>query len=129
MNDLRDALLKNNLEKQFIVNASSSEEPQVLAAMITAASKMAKYNEFNDNVDEDMVIDEILDLYQKVEDENVTTIIGMAPQYVQNNIGYAVDFTDYNSAIKAYKGNKEAYDKIYYGLLNRNEERNQSHHL
>ena len=50
-------------------------------------------------------------------------------QYVQNNIGYAVDFTDYNSAIKAYKGNKEAYDKIYYGLLNRNEERNQSHHL
>ncbi len=124
--DLRDALLKNNLEKQFVINKSNLDEPQVLAAMITAASKMAKCT---DNVDENMVVDEILDLYRKAEDVGVTSLIGMAPQYVRNNIGYAVDFNDYNSAIMAYKANVEAYDKIYYGILKRSEERNQSHHL
>ena len=121
-----DDLLKKYLEKTFILNKAPTSEPQVLAAMITAAAKMAKCSNYTS---EEVVVDEILDLYQKTEDMEVASLIGMSPQNVEQFIGYPVNFKDYKSVIIAYENDEEYYDKIYYGILKRSEDRSQKPHL
>lgn len=113
MNDLR---LKNGLNSMFNVKGSDINEPNVVAAVITAASKMARCTEI---ITEDMTVEQLLDLYQKVGDAQVMSLVGMGPQYVKNNIGYAVDFNDIASAQVAYQANKKSYDELYSKISER----------
>lgn len=113
MDDLR---LRRDINSIFNVKAANINEPNVLAAIITAASKMAKCTNI---VTEDMTVQQLLDLYKKSDDIQVASMIGMGPQYVKSNIGYAVDFSDVSAAQLAYQTNKENYDKLYSTLSQR----------
>lgn len=107
MNDLK---LKSEVERIFNVKGADSNETHVLAAIITAASKMARCTEI---VSENITVEQLLDLYQKNEDKELASLIGMGPQYVNAAIGYHVDFNDYSNSLYAYKSQKEDYDKVY----------------
>ena len=114
--ELQDLKLKSNLNNTFNSKKADINQPSVLAALITAASKMARCTEF---VTEEMTIQQLLDLYQKSDDELVTGLIGMGPQYVKNNIGYSVDFNDISFAQMAYQANKKSYDELYTAIQQR----------
>lgn len=106
-----DLQLLSKLHEVFLKNDASVADAQVLAALITAASKMAGYSEVQ--VTEEMTAQQLLDLYGRADDEKVTELIGMGPQYVAQNIGYSVDFNDFSVANANYKANKNNYDSVY----------------
>lgn len=89
--------------------------------MITSASMMAIVSERN--ASREITTEELLDLYGKTEDKNVTDLIGMSPNFVKMNTGYSVDFQDYSKASAAYQSEKEKYDKIYEEIYIRNDTR------
>ena len=113
MNDMR---LKRVVEALFNQSKADVNDPAVLAAIITAASKMARCSEM---VTEDITVEQLLDLYEKVDDPGLTKLIGMGPQFVKANIGYSVDFNDYGSSMANYNQNKELYDGLYSDISNR----------
>lgn len=118
-----DLSLKKQLENTFIKKEDIQNiyEPNVLAAMITSASMMAIVSE--GNASKEMTTEELLDLYGKTEDKNVTDLIGMPPNFVKMNTGYSVDFQNYSEASVAYQSEKETYDRIYEKIYSRNEMR------
>lgn len=113
---MNDLMLKKNLESTFNIKKANINEPIVLISMITAASKMANCSSV---VTEQTTIEQLLDLYQKSDNNEITSLIGIGSQYVKNNIGYAVDFNDIESALIAYQANKQVYDKIYSDISQR----------
>lgn len=119
MRELDEVLLKQKLNEIFVKKEINIENPNCMAALITAASKMATYS---NRIDEFTTIDELVDLYMA--SEETKQLIGMAPQYVKANIGYSIDFNDFNVAENAYRSEKNAYNELYYRIAKRNQERN-----
>ncbi len=108
--EIEDKFLKRNLESLFITNGASTDSPQVLGAMITAASSMALQSE---KISKEDTITELLNLYEKSDDKEVNQFIGIGPQYVKPLTGYAVDFNDYSAAHMAYQQQMDLYNNIY----------------
>lgn len=93
-NYLKDNQLKKNLETLF-VDPRKIQGPlkqNELAAMITAATEMSTVSHGISSPETTMT--ELLDLYGKKEDPEVTNLIGMNPTFVKSNIGYSIDFKD-----------------------------------
>lgn len=114
--EINDMRLKRVVEAVFNQSRADIEDPAVLAAIITAASKMARCSEM---VTEDVTVEQLLDLYEKVGDPGLTKLIGMGPQYVKANIGYSVDFNDYANSMAYYTANKATLDSMYTDISNR----------
>lgn len=102
--------LKFLVEKQFIKKECDMSAENVIAALITASSKMARLSEI---VSEEETIRTLLDAYEVGDNETVMNLIGMSPQYVKPAIGYSVNFNDYGSAMSAYQADKKGYDDVY----------------
>ncbi len=119
----RDMELKKLLESIFIKNSDVNlSQPNVIAAVITAASNMASVSDITNSSEtlmSDIVRTEGLELYGKTDDEMVNRLIGMGPQYVKPVIGYSVDFMDWNSARLNYENQKAEYDQLYTGMMER----------
>lgn len=123
MNDMyADDRLKSQTERIFIKNGASTQEAGALASMITAAAGMSRV--YDNGIEEQVVIDQLLNLYDKNDDPEVTDYIGVGPQLVKNVIGYDVNFNDFNSAINNYNINKEKYDSLYKTIAKRAEMNN-----
>lgn len=120
--DLQDLVLKEKVEKVFIQNQADINQPSVLAAMITAASQMAIQS--NGLATPDMTTDELLNLYEKSDDQQVTDLIGMSSAFVKTNIGYSVEFEDASLATMAYNSIKSTYDEVYRSIAIREATRN-----
>lgn len=69
-------------------------------------------------------IDELLDVYGRTDDKQVAESVGMTLPYVQDNIGFSIDFINYSRAMAAYLANQEAYNRYYETIHRRNQQRN-----
>ncbi len=87
-------------------------DSEVVASIITAAKEMSNYAPIP-YTEEDTVTQELLEVYQRSDDEEVKELIGTSPQYVKNAIGFSIDFKDANQASLAYEAEKEKYDDFY----------------
>jgi len=119
--EINDLELRRKVESVFNQKKSDINEPAVLAAIITAASNMARCSEL---VTEEVTVEQLLDLYQKSDDSIIGGLIGMGPQYVKANIGYSVDFNDYANSMAAYNADKQSLDIMYAEILNRSLSKN-----
>ena len=90
--------------------------------MITAASQMAVQS--NGITTPDITVEELLHLYEKTGEREVTDLIGMSSSFVKANIGYSVEFEDSNLAATAYNSMKSEYDELYQKIATRQVTRN-----
>lgn len=105
--------LRQNAEAIFVGKDCDTMQANVQAAIITAASEMAK---FGNIVTKEQTLDEMVEAYNAKDNEEVLNMLGMAPQFVKPAIGFSVDFNDYTSGQVNYELNKVAYD-IFYGKV------------
>lgn len=112
-----DIILKNNLEKMFIKKEVDINNPAVLASLISAVSGMASASDFA--IDSEETRDELLDLYGQNENEELKSMSYLNSNFVKLNIGYSVQFEDYDSARTCYMADKQNYDRLYTGIANR----------
>lgn len=118
----RDLLLKKQVEELFIKNGASTENPSVLAAMITAASHMATITKMCNKkipITEEIVQEQLLDLYDKSNDELVTDYLFMPSDFAMGVIGYRVKYDNISNASTSYMEDKEHYDALYNSMIAR----------
>ncbi len=113
----QDWALRRKLESTFVKKQVDMREPQMIAALATAASKMSLATD-KEGIS-DVVVQEVLDLYQKLGDQDTESLVGMGSPFIQGNIGYAVEVEDYGSARATYEREKDTYDSLYDGLVAR----------
>ena len=114
----QDIVLKRNVENVFVDKSKADvTQPHVLAAMITAASAMSRESE--GIATPDMTTEELLDLYGKTDDGQVTSLLGMSSAYIQLNTGYSVQVEDMGAASANYRAQKPVYDMIYGQIAER----------
>jgi len=114
---MNDYQIKSQTNSIFVKKEVDINDPAVIASIITAASTMAIASDIE--ISKDVVTTQLLDLYQKSSDETVSNLIGLGPQYVENNIGFATDFNDYTSARAAYEAQKNVFDTYYNNIAQR----------
>ena len=85
-------------------------KPAVIASIITAASRMAVST---DKYSSDVTTESLLEAFNALDNEAITSLIGIGPQYVKQNIGYSIDFNDYGAACAAYESDKFNYDRVF----------------
>ena len=85
-------------------------KPAVIASIITAASRMAIST---DKYSSDVTAESLLEAFNALDNEAITSLIGIGPQYVKQNIGYSIDFNDYGAASVAYESDKFNYDRVF----------------
>ncbi len=122
-----DRVIKKVTEEVFNVNNSNTEDINVLAAMIAASAGISISGGISN---EQMVKEGLISVYDQKDNEELGELINMmAPQNVKANIGFAVDYRDYNQAKTFYEANQETLNK-YYTLINeRSRYLNESHSL
>ena len=114
----QDIVLKRNVENVFVDKSKADvTQPHVLAAMITAASAMSRESE--GIATPDMTTEELLDLYGKTDDGQVTSLLGMSSAYIQLNTGYSVQVEDMGAASANYRAQKPVYVMIYGQIAER----------
>ena len=114
----QDIVLKRNVENVFVDKSKADvTQPHFLAAMITAASAMSRESE--GIATPDMTTEELLDLYGKTDDGQVTSLLGMSSAYIQLNTGYSVQVEDMGAASANYRAQKPVYDMIYGQIAER----------
>ena len=92
--------------------------PNVIAAIVTCASEMLKFSK-NPSTSEEIVIEELLDVFHSLGDNDVEKLVGMSPSLVNSIIGFDIDFKDYNAGHTHYLQSKNTYDTYYKMILNR----------
>lgn len=112
---MTDFGLSQKVKHTFVKQPCDVYTLNVKAAIITAASEMAKYT---DIATKEQTITELMNLYD-LNEEQVGSLIGMSPTYVKSLIGYSVDFMDYSRAKVNYDSNKSEYDDIYNEIVER----------
>ena len=120
-NDIR---LKNSLETVFIQKEVDMSNPAVLASLISAASGMALSS--NNIIDSETTRDELLNLYGQSENENLRNLSYLNSNYVKANIGYSVQFEDYDRAAACYNAEKQTYDSLYTQISERAKQHQQT---
>ena len=107
--------------KDLFIKKGAFADENVRAAAITAASKMALAG------DEILLREaDVIDALKNGLTEEGMAKIGMGPQYVQNIIGYSVDFNDFGNASAAYNAQKEQYDNLYHNIMALNMQKSQN---
>lgn len=96
-----DAVCKNQVDLK---------KPEVVASIITAASRMAVAT---DKYSPDVTCESLIEAFNASDNNEVISLIGMGPQYVKSNIGYSIDFNDYGAACAAYEADKEKYNRLF----------------
>lgn len=79
--------IKTYSKQLFVKNGADMTLDQNVAALITAASQMSLATQ-EPVVSSDQVVEELLDVYNKNDEQMVQDLIGMEPQFVKKNIGY-----------------------------------------
>lgn len=115
MNKNEELFLVNETVNMFVKQGVSLALPRIVASILTASSEMAKYSGI---VSEEESLQVLESLFNPTDDEQVKKLIGLSPDYVENNIGYHVNFRDYASATAEYNAQKEKYDKLYNSIKN-----------
>lgn len=115
MNKDEELFLVNETVNMFVKQDVSLSLPSIVASILTASSEMAKYS---DIITEEESLHVLEPLFNPTDDEQVKKLIGLNPNYVQNNIGYNINFRDYASATVEYNSHKEKYDKLYNSIKN-----------
>ena len=115
MNKNEELFLVNETVNMFVKQDVSLSLPSIVASILTASSEMAKYS---DIITEEELLQVLEPLFNPTDDEQVKKLIGLNPDYVENNIGYHVNFRDYASATAEYNSLKEEYDKLYNSIKN-----------
>lgn len=115
MNKNEELFLINETINIFVKQSVNLNLPIIVASILTASSKMAKYSEI---VTDNETLEVLHPLFNPTDDEKVKKLIGLSPDYVKNNIGYSVNFNDYDSALAEYQSHKEQYDKLYNSIKN-----------
>lgn len=115
MNKNEELFLVNETVNMFVKQDVSLSLPSIVASILTASSEMAKYS---DIITEEESLHVLEPLFNPTDDEQVKKLIGLNPNYVQNNIGYNINFRDYASATVEYNSHKEKYDKLYNSIKN-----------
>ncbi len=115
----QDIILRSQVEHLFVAEdkRANVNQPHVLAAMITAASAMSR--ESNGIATPEMTTEELLDLYGKKEDGQVTSLLGMASPYIRLNTGYSVEVENMGAAAANYRAMQAEYDTVYGQIAER----------
>lgn len=108
-------IIKKYSQQLFVKNDANMTLDHNVAALITAASQMSLAAQ-EPVISSDQVVEELLDVYNKKDEQMVQDLIGMGPQFVKKNIGYSVDFNDYAAANVAYNAEKDAYSALYKNI-------------
>lgn len=111
--DPKELEVKSKLRQMFVKNGAELKANHELAALITAASKMAKPSEI---VTEDDALEALVDLYQVRGKKEVIGLVGMGPQFVKGAIGFSTDFNDLARSIIAYQAQKPQFDALYQSI-------------
>lgn len=117
MNSNSDINLKNQLERTFIQKEVDLNSPSVIASLVSAASGMTLAADTT--MDSEITRNEILELYGQSENESLRNMSYLNSNYVKANIGYSVQFEDYERARTCYLADKENYDTLYAKINNR----------
>ena len=120
-NDMR---LKSLVENIFIQKDVDMNKPIVLASLISAASGMSLAS--NNIIDSETTRDELLNLYCQSENESLRNLSYLNSNYVKVNIGYSVEFEDYDKASACYNSQKQIYDSLYNQIAQRSKEHQQT---
>ena len=107
---MTNEMIKLATEKTFIKTDCDRTASHVKGALITVASKMALESGM---VSENDTMDMLIQAYELKDDDASLELIGMAPQYVKQAIGYEVDFNDEKASRAEYVAEKEVYDAYY----------------
>ena len=119
-NDMR---LKSLVENIFIQKDVDMNKPIVLASLISAVSGMSLAS---DNIiDSETTRDELLNLYGQSENESLRNLSYLNSNYVKANIGYSVEFEDYDRVSACYNSQKQIYDALYNQIAQRSKEHQQ----
>lgn len=110
---MTDELLKLHTERMFVKKVCDRSLVNVQAALVTAASKMAKVGAV---VSEEDVLRTLVEAYGLEASEEGLAMVGMEPALVEAAIGYNVNFEDRNVALAEYEANKSEYD-VYYAKV------------
>ena len=117
MNNNSDISLKNQLERTFIQKEVNMNNPAVIASLVSAASGMTLAADTT--MDSEITRNEILELYGQSQNEGLRNMSYLNSNYVKANIGYSVQFEDYERARACYLADKENYDTLYEKINNR----------
>lgn len=107
---MTDELLKLHTERMFVKKVCDRSLVNVQAALVTAASKMAKVGAV---VSEEDVLRTLVEAYGLEASEEGLAMVGMDPALVEAAIGYNVNFEDRDVALAEYEANKAEYDAYY----------------
>ncbi len=103
--------IMSELKKIFVQKDNIVIDERAKAAIITAASEMAIA------ADEPVISKEDVEaklLSMITVSGEAKELVGMlSPQYVQQIIGYSVDFRDFGAAKSNYNAKKSEYDELY----------------
>lgn len=109
--------IKAQTNNIFVQKEVDINNPAVIASIVTAAASMSDVADVD--IQKDVVISQLLGVYEKNDDEMISNLIGLGPQYVRGNIGFATDFNDYSAARATYESQKDLYDQYYTNILAR----------
>lgn len=113
--------IKRLAEKIFIKKECDINQPHIIASMITAAAEMAKAS---DTVSREQVIDVLAEIYNAKDNQQIGNI---PSSFVKSNIGYSVDFNDYNGVQVNYGVDYERlYSEISKYILNKENEQDKT---
>ena len=99
-------LINGELQMLFVNKEVDMTADNVNAAIVTAASKMSiPTGIISEN--------EVAEILSADLSDQAKSMIGMGPQYVNQIIGYSVDFNDASAALKEYTTFKDEYDALY----------------
>lgn len=102
--------IKKLVETQFIKKECDLNNPAVVAALITAAAKMARLSNI---ATETETLACLVELYNAEENQYAGE---MPPQYVSMNIGYSIDFNDIGPASVSYDADEQDYNAVYTAI-------------
>lgn len=98
----------------FVQKDVNSNDPQVIAALITAASEMSKYSEITSPEE---VIEALSKIYDVIGFKEIEDMIGaLGPQFVKTIIGFPVNFVNFAQAQMAYIASNEKYNDLYQSI-------------
>ena len=104
-----DESLKDIVERVFISKPCDKNSPIVIAAIITAATKMSFFSNAVEEID---VLNELIEAYNISDDYAALNLIGMDDEVIEQAIGYHVDMAN----PQEYLAYKDMYNTMYLAI-------------
>ncbi len=122
MEEKLDKLLQLKTLHLFHPAKEDIKRPEVMAAVIYAASKMALATEYENA--EVVCENELLDLFGQSENVDLKEMIPLSDPFVRQYTGLSIDVMDYGSVSQLFEM-EPAYQSYYYDVFQRAERRKQ----